>query len=183
MTIFVCPLSKMAELVARHNPSRVVSLLDPESEFPELGLDYVGRHLRLMFHDIHAPCENMVAPGARHVDLLLSFLKRWDPQDTLLIHCRAGIGRSTAAAFIAACLHNPNTDEMEIAAQLRRASPLARPNETIIQIADKALGRRGRMTAAIINTGQNLPWLRVVESEPFQLPAKFPSTSEEFEGR
>ena len=178
MIIFVCPLSKMAELVARHNPSRVVSLLDPESEFPELGPAYAGRHLRLMFHDIHVPCENMVVPGAKHIDHLLTFLERWDPSDSILIHCRAGIGRSTAAAFIAACLHNPDIDELEIATQLRRASPLARPNETLIKIADKALGRKGRMSAAITNTGRNLPWLRVIESEPFQLPARFPSTRE-----
>ena len=176
MTILVCPLSRMAEMVARHQPARVVSLLDPEMEFPELGPQYEGRHLRLQFHDVHAPGEDLVPPGAKHLDQLLTFLKQWDPENKLLIHCRAGIGRSTATAFVAACLHNPETDEMEIAMELRRVSPLARPNEAIIRIADRALGRRGRMYAAIAETGRDLPWLRVVESEPFQLPAKFPIT-------
>jgi predicted protein tyrosine phosphatase len=174
MTIFVCPLSRLPENLARHQPERVVSLLDPDMEFPDLGPAYADRHLRLMFHDIHVPCENMVVPGAKHIDLLLTFLKQWNPQNGILIHCRAGIGRSTAAAFVAACLHNPEVDELQIAAHLRSASPFARPNETLIRIADMALGRKGRMSAAIASTGENLPWLRINESEPFQLPARFP---------
>jgi predicted protein tyrosine phosphatase len=173
MNIFVCPLSRAPELVTKHKPERVISLLDPESPFPDLGPSYVGRHLRLMFHDIHGPSKNMVAPGAQHIDKLLTFLKGWNPQDRILIHCRAGIGRSTAAAFVAACLHNPGVDEMEIALHLRQVSPFARPNEALIRIADKALGRRGRMIDAITATGKNLPFLFVYESEPFQLPAKF----------
>ena len=107
MAIIVCPLSKLSKLVKAKKPERVVSILDPGSTFPKLGAAYVGRHLRLEFHDIHFPTQDHVLPSAAHIDRLLRFLDRWDPQDSLLIHCRAGIGRSTATAYIAACYHNP----------------------------------------------------------------------------
>ena len=129
MTILVCPLSKVMSLIATRAPERIVSILDPDFTFPEAGPAYCGRHLRLRLHDIHLPNDGQVMPAAQHVDELLDFLALWKRTSPLLIHCRAGIGRSTATAFIAACLYNPDTDEREIAHGLRRASPLARPNE------------------------------------------------------
>ena len=96
------------------------------------------------------------------------------PEDSLLIHCRAGIGRSTATAFIAACFRNPHADEHRIAAALRRAAPFARPNEALVHLADEALGRKGRMLDAITETGRNLPPLNLAEGEIFQINSVFP---------
>lgn len=170
MKILVCPLSKVTEMVALHTPGRVVSLLDPEWPFPDLGPSYAGRHLRLGFHDIQDPAEDLVVPSAEHVRGLLGFIMAWDRKEPLLIHCRAGISRSTAAAFIAACVANPDTPELEIAVALRRAAPLARPNEALIRLADSAMGRGGRMSEAIATTGRDLPWIDVEEGEPFHMP-------------
>jgi predicted protein tyrosine phosphatase len=177
MPIHVCPLSKVPEIFERHKPSRVVSLLDPGSPFPEFGPAYLDKHLRLEFHDIHWPLLTHVPPGPAHVDRLLNFVNRWNPQESLLIHCRAGIGRSTATAFITACVHNPQIDEREIAAALRRTSPFARPNEVFVRIADEAMGRRGRMLTAIKESGRNLPMLQVAEAEAFELPSVYPARS------
>ncbi|MGH7710712.1 MAG: tyrosine phosphatase family protein, partial [Gemmatimonadaceae bacterium] len=148
---------------------RVISLLDPEFAFPELGPQYGDRHLRLSFHDIHVPADNYVVPSAEHVGDLLRFLMTWDRRDPLLIHCRAGISRSTATGFIAACFANPESDEREIAAALRRASALARPNLRLVRLADREMERSGRMSAAISVTFRNLPWIDVEEGEPFQM--------------
>jgi len=169
MTILVCPLSRVEEMIARHQPGRVISLLDPESPFPDLGDQYRGRHLRLQVHDICNAAEDLVAPGASHVRALLGFLGGWTREQPLLIHCRAGISRSTATAFIAACFVNPGADEYAIATALRRAAPLARPNATLVALADAEMGRGGRMTAAIFSTGRDLLWPGVEEGEPFHL--------------
>jgi predicted protein tyrosine phosphatase len=174
MPIHVCPLSKVLGVLERHKPSRVVSLLDPGSPFPELGPAYLEKHLRLEFHDVHWPLLNHVPPGTAHVDRLLTFLSGGTPDDAFLIHCRAGIGRSTATAFITACFMNPQTEEREIAIALRRASAFARPNEVLVRIADDMLGRRGRMLDAIKATGRNLPMLQVAEAEAFEIPSRFP---------
>jgi predicted protein tyrosine phosphatase len=180
MTILVCPLSKVASLVAARGPERIVSLLDPEFRLPETGPAYAGKHLRLRFHDAHVAAPGQVLPAVEHVDELLAFVRRWDRNAPILIHCRAGIGRSTAAAFITACLHNPHAEEREIALALRRASPLARPNQTLVELADAALGRGGRMHRAILETGRDLSWNEVElalrskgEGRAFEMPSAF----------
>jgi predicted protein tyrosine phosphatase len=180
MTILVCPLSKVAALVAAHAPERIVSLLDPDFTFPETGPAYVGKHLRLRLHDAHVAAQGQVLPGMEHVRELLAFVRQWDRSAPILVHCRAGIGRSTATAFITACLHNPHVSEHEIALALRRASPLARPNETLIELADAALDRRGRMYRAIAETGRDLSWIAVElalsshgEGRAFEMPSAF----------
>jgi len=173
MTIWVCPLSKVELIITRHMPSRVVSLLDPGFDFPELGQAYAGKHLRLRFHDVHVPTEGQIVPAVEHVDRLLGFLGAASSGEDVLIHCRAGIGRSPAAAFIAACFLNPDVPERKIAVALRRAARLARPNETLIRLADTVMAREGRMSDAITNTGRDLPWLDVEEGEAFQMPGEY----------
>ena len=170
MTILVCPLSRVADMVACHTPCRVVSLLDPGSSFPELGPRYAERHLRLSFHDINLPSEGMVTASAGQITQLVDFVAAWERPEPILFHCRAGISRSTAAAFIAACWCSPETDEQEIAVTLRRVAPLARPNQRLIGLADDLMGRGGRMTEAIATTGRDLLWAEVEEAEPFGLP-------------
>jgi predicted protein tyrosine phosphatase len=169
MKIVVCPLSKVEQMIAAHAPERVVSLLDPEFAFPELGSAYRDRHLRLHLHDVHECAPGQIAPAPEHVGQLLVFLGEWQRSFPLLVHCRAGISRSTAVAFIAACLHSPNVDERTIALELRRASPLGRPNRTLIALADIAMSRDGRMVRAIEETGRNLQWHGVDENLPFEI--------------
>ena len=169
MKVLVCPLSKVEDLVVEHRPARVISMLDPDRTFPELGDDYSGRHLRLRFHDITLPAPDRVMPATEHIQEFLGFLDDWDETDVLLIHCRAGISRSTAAAYIAACYLHPDRDEHEIALELRRASALARPNGTLVRLADEVMGRQGRMTLAIEETGRGLEWMEIAEAEPFLL--------------
>jgi predicted protein tyrosine phosphatase len=171
MFILVCPLSKVMRLVTDRAPERVVSLLDPDATFPEFGSAYFGRHLRLCLHDVHTPATDQVGAAAKHIDALLAFLAQWQRSAPILIHCRAGMGRSPAAAFIAACLYNPKVDELKVAGALRRLSPTARPNEALIGLADAALGRSGRMTKAIVETGRGLSWPSVDEGGSFEFPA------------
>jgi predicted protein tyrosine phosphatase len=71
-----------------------------------------------------------------------------------VIHCFAGVSRSTAAAYVAACALKPDGDEFAIAKALRAASPTASPNSRLVALADDALGRRGRMSEAIAAIGR-----------------------------
>lgn len=172
-TILVSPLSQLPELVVRRRPGRVISLLDPGDTFPELGPQYANRHLRLAFHDANSPAPDITLPSAQHIAELVEFLDGWDRTECLLIHCRAGISRSTASAFVAACHRNPEVSEAHIASELRRVAPLARPNATVVKLADAAMGRSGRMSAAIAEIGRGLTWVDVEEGEPFELAAHF----------
>ena len=112
MKIFVCPLSHLSRAVKACAPERIVSLLDPGALFPETGSAYQGRHLRLPLHDIHHGTGNLIPPNSAHIDELLSFVAAWRKTAPLLIHCHAGMSRSPAAAYIAACQINPDADEV-----------------------------------------------------------------------
>jgi predicted protein tyrosine phosphatase len=170
MTILVSPLSRVLELVATRKPDRVISILDPATPFPELGASYAGRHLRLSFHDVHEAAPGLVPVTEEHVTELLSFLAAWSDDESILIHCHAGIGRSTATGFVARCHRNPAASELALARDLRRVAPLSRPNEAVVRMADRLMRRRGRMIDAIRQTGRGLAWVDVNEGVPFELP-------------
>ncbi|MFM1550479.1 MAG: tyrosine phosphatase family protein [Lentisphaeria bacterium] len=173
MKIVVCPLSRVIEMIEIHAPERIVSMINPGCNFPESGPAYAGRHLRMSFHDIGMAEDGLIEPSAGHVEELLAFLADWERSSGILIHCNGGVSRSTAVAFMAACLHNSSADEREIALALRCASPVGRPNRALVRMADEALGRSGRMIAAIEDTAHGLPEITAEENEPFTLPAVY----------
>jgi predicted protein tyrosine phosphatase len=169
VNILVCPLSRVNDVATQWKPIHVISLLDPEHPFPTVTGVSPSRHLRLAFHDAHFFRKGVTLPTREHLRDLLTFLEGCSPTDRLLIHCRAGIGRSTAAAFIVACHQYPAVSELEIAQTLRRVAPLARPNETFVKVADDVMARGGRMSDAIAETGRDLPWIDVAEGDVFEL--------------
>jgi predicted protein tyrosine phosphatase len=124
------------------------------------------RHLFIAISDIIEPCEGHIVPALSHIDDFLGFVVNWDQQHPLVIHCFAGVSRSTAAAYIAACALNPNQAEAEIAQAIRQKSPTATPNARLIALADQKLRREGRMIKAIeaIGRGQDC-----YEGVPFAL--------------
>ena len=123
-------------------------------------------HLKVSMDDITEAADGMVVPSATHVTRLLDFVRRWNRDAPMVIHCYAGISRSTASAFAAVCALNPHRDEIAIARQIRAASPIAAPNRLIVSLADKALGREGRMLRALDEMG---PGSMIVEGRPFRV--------------
>ncbi|WP_426011514.1 tyrosine phosphatase family protein [Caulobacter sp. DWR2-3-1b2] len=154
MSLLVCPLSQVETARGLHRPSHLISLLSPTSPADLWPADHVGPHLKLAFHDIAAPAPDLVAPDAALVDQLLAFAATWDETRPMLVHCWAGVSRSTAAAFIVACQHAPGRSEHQIAHALRAAAPYATPNPLMVALADVALERDGAMSAAIASIGR-----------------------------
>jgi predicted protein tyrosine phosphatase len=154
MKIVVCPLDHVQSLVHEHGAGSVVSLLGPESPHRTFNGIHHERHLKLTFHDITEPMPGFMAPQPEHAERIIGFVRGWDRKLPLIIHCFAGISRSTAAAFTAMCLLKPQADEFELAWELREASAIATPNRLIVSHADALLGRNGRMSAAIEEIGR-----------------------------
>jgi predicted protein tyrosine phosphatase len=173
MPIIVCPLSRAPHIARERKPSRVVSLLDPGTPFPLLE-GYADEHrLQLSVHDIEEARDGCDHPAETHMERILTFVTGWDRAAPILIHCYAGISRSTATAYITACAHNPGIDEGHIALALRDASPTASPNRRFVALADEALGRGGRMSRAIERIGRGASWLDIGEAQPFTLPSRY----------
>src|SRR5258708_30885144 len=105
----------------------------------------LDNHLVLAMDDISVPLEGYSAPADEHVSELVKFLRGWDRRAPLVMHCYAGISRSTAGAYVAVCALNPHRDEAAIAKELRRASPTPTPNARIGGIADPRLRPGGRV--------------------------------------
>jgi len=164
--IVVSPLSKLGAQIALHEPSHIVTL--SSHALPTLPGE--AQRLSLLFNDITESRDGLTMPDESHVRALLDFALEWGNGDCakpLLIHCYAGVSRSTASAYIVALALNPELDEIELAQKLRALSPSATPNIRLIALADDILGRDGRMVAAIkaIGRGQE-----AFEGEVFSLP-------------
>lgn len=164
--IIVGPLNKVQPLIDAHGVAHVVTLLAPNTPHDAPQGIAPERHLKLFFHDIVAPMEGHIPPSTGDAERLISFLESWDRQDPMLIHCWAGISRSTAAAYTALCMFRPESDEEELALELRNASPSATPNKLIVSLADEVLGRSGRMVKAVARIGRGAD---AFEGTPFIL--------------
>ena len=167
--IFVCPLSEVEATIEAHKPSHLVSLLDLESMIQTPSAIKSENHLKLAMNDISAPRQGYETPNHAHVEQLIEFISNWPQTSPMLIHCWAGISRSTAAAYITLCVNNPDDDEAHLARILRKAAPSATPNMMITHLADRILGREGRMSNAIDAIGRGATaW----QGDVFSLPIK-----------
>lgn len=150
--IYVCSILELSEHAAALRPNRLISIVGPEeqpSTPPGIAPD---EHLRVSCHDIVEPCPLEVLPDRRHVEQIIAFARQWDPAGRILIHCQAGISRSTATALITYAAHFPDWIE-DAAVRLRRTAPHAHPNPLIVELGDELLGLRGRLTAAVAAMG------------------------------
>jgi predicted protein tyrosine phosphatase len=164
--ILITPLSAVPAALKSHAPSHMVTLLSeaymietPQGFAPE-------RHLKLSMHDIADPVGEQ-APARAHVDQLIEFGRGWDAQAPMLVHCWAGVSRSTASAYTILCDRLGPGREDEIARILRERAPHAQPNRLIVRLADEALGRRGAMIRAVDAMGTGV---MVTEGYPVEIP-------------
>jgi predicted protein tyrosine phosphatase len=164
--IHVCSLARLYATVEETRARHVVTLLRlvdrvqwPQHIIPD-------NHLILAVDDVVAAADGYTVPADEHVGRLIEFVGKWDRATPMVVHCYAGISRSTGAAFVAACALNPKRDERAIARAIRDASPTAQPNARIVGIADRLLQRDGRMIRAVEDLG---PGAIAAEGEPFRL--------------
>ena len=112
--------------------NRIAMRLPPHIEVDDFPASYAGD----------------IAPTMDHMMELLEFSQSWNRQGAMIVHCYAGVSRSTAAALTILCQYNPGR-EMEAAQALRRAAPHAKPNRRIIAIADRMLQSDNRLVEAV----------------------------------
>jgi predicted protein tyrosine phosphatase len=164
--IHVCSLARLHDTVEETGALHVVTLLKDTDRVARPKTIVPENHLVLGLDDINEPMDGYIVPCDEHVSRLIEFARGWDRAKPMVVHCFAGISRSTAGAYVAACALNPGRDEMMIATALRRASATATPNARIVALADRMLGRNGRMVAAIDSIGRGT---FAFEGDPFLL--------------
>ncbi|WP_255542269.1 tyrosine phosphatase family protein [Azospirillum sp. INR13] len=134
--------------------SHVLSILDPEMTEPSDFGDY-GEHerLELRFHDIIEPTRGQIAPERADVERILAFGRDLlaDPVDCrhLLVHCHAGVSRSTAALTMILAQAQPDRPAADAVAAVVAIRAQTWPNLRMTEFADDILGRRGELVAAV----------------------------------
>jgi len=164
--IHVCSLAALPETVKATGASHVLTVMANIDQVQRPASVLEANHLKVSMDDITQEMDGFLAPSQEHIERVLNFVRNWDRSAPLVVHCYAGISRSTASAFAAACMLNPHRNEIEIARQIRARSPIASPNRLIVTLADKALGRDGRMLRALDEMG---PGSMTVEGRPFRV--------------
>ena len=168
-TITVCGVGKLEETARQLKATHVVTLIRDHGPIPTPHGIAAANHLRIDVNDIIEPGDGLIHPQETHIAEVLAFAREWRHRSPMIIHCFAGISRSTASAFSSLCALNPDVPEELIARRLRQASPTATPNRLIVAIADDLLGRQGRMVDAIAGIGAGEP---ATEAVPFHLPSR-----------
>jgi predicted protein tyrosine phosphatase len=123
----------------------LLSIGDVQDELP-LGYDNVERKLRLLVADV------VTEIGATEQDIqqIITLARELrSTTGTILIHCEAGVSRSTAAALIMyACWLGPGGED-EAMMRVLAQRPIAIPNRRMVEIADQLLDREGRLVAVL----------------------------------
>jgi len=164
--IHVCSLARLYTTVNETGARHIVTLLRLTDRVERPRHIAPENHLVLAVDDIAMPMEGYTVPAQEHVERLIDFVGQWDRTAPMVVHCYAGISRSTAGAYVTACALNRGRDEQQIAWDIRRASRTAQPNVAIVSIADRLLKRQGRMVRAIETIG---PGHAAMEGDPFRL--------------
>jgi predicted protein tyrosine phosphatase len=152
--ITICGIEELAGH-CETGASHVLSILDPDHPVPQ-AFGRFGEHekLELRFHDVIEEDPGMEPPGEADVARLLAFGRDLlsEPSQTahLLVHCHAGISRSTASMALILAQALPNLSGRNVMSEVLHIRPKAWPNLRIIEIGDGLLGRDGQIVAAAV---------------------------------
>jgi predicted protein tyrosine phosphatase len=133
--------------------SHVLSIMDPGfPEPPAFGSYGEHRRLELRFHDIIDEMPGMLLPTKEDVAKVLAFgrdlMAEPRSQAHLLVHCHAGISRSTASMMLILAQARPELPARDIVSQVVKIRSRAWPNLRILEYGDALLGREGEIVAA-----------------------------------
>jgi predicted protein tyrosine phosphatase len=147
----ICGLEEL-DLHGARGVTHVLSILDPDwLEPPAFQAFAPHARVTLYFHDAIEPGPGIILPEVADVEAILGFGRDiGDDLGHLLIHCHAGISRSTAAMAMILAQAFPHESEDAIVERLEAIRPQAWPNSRMIGFADTLLGRNGRLTSAVI---------------------------------
>jgi predicted protein tyrosine phosphatase len=142
--------------------THVVSINDPETGPPRDLEGHPGQHLVLHFHDVPAPGHGWTVPSREHVQKILQFADQLDERHEVLVHCAAGISRSSAAALaiIASKLEPSPRSGLEAVRRVMNVKKSIYPNTLMVEFTDGILGYRGTLMSAHRSTF----------GEPFVIP-------------
>lgn len=133
----------------------MISIIDPGQPLPA-GHEVPKRLLSLEFYDTVVPSDPF-GPTEADVESVLAFAPTVkEIGGTCLVHCQAGISRSTATGVLLVASWLGPGHEQQSAETILRLVPHAMPNPLLIAYGDSALGCRGALQRAVNDTFETL---------------------------
>jgi predicted protein tyrosine phosphatase len=148
--ITICGVPELGEHSAA-GVTHVLSILGPTwPDPPEFAAYAPHQRMILRFDDVIEPQRDRIAPTREDVERLLVFGREVSetPEAHLLVHCLAGVSRSTAAAALILMQANPEWPANIALDAVAAIRPRAWPNLLILELGDALLGRNGEIVAA-----------------------------------
>jgi predicted protein tyrosine phosphatase len=160
LRLTICGLEELVGHCEAPGITHVLSILDPGWPDPEPIRNFdLNRRLKLNFHDVIEPTPGWIPPERWDVELLLAFGRNLSEtahqpaEDSgvahLLVHCHAGVSRSTASAILLLAQCNPARPAQDVVGQVIRLRPRAWPNLRIVEMGDELLGRGGELVSSV----------------------------------
>jgi len=152
----ICGVDELPVRIKRFKPTHLISVSDPVDT--PLHFPSAIEVLRLAFWDVHSLSglvSQMVSheerhhyPVPDHAESILAFGRNIPASGRLLIHCWAGVSRSTAAAMLVICQQHPGHEQSAFKL-VKALRPQADPNRLLVKYGDRLLKAKGRMLAAL----------------------------------
>ena len=136
MQLQICGISEIPNMLKRFFPTHIISLLDADQK-TKIDLRKYAKHYVEFFDDIES---GPTAPQPKQIGKILKLTESLLPEDRLLVHCHAGLSRSTATAL--GVLLQRTNNEKDALQYLFNVRPIAIPNKTIVKYIDRMFGTK-----------------------------------------
>jgi predicted protein tyrosine phosphatase len=154
LNVTVAGIDEVEFLEGHGNFTHVISVSDAELE-AERGYEHMindffptAQVLFSYFDDVEY-ARRHGGPTYDEIVRILLFTQPLTLTDKILVHCRAGVSRSTALAIAIVAQHSRPGLEKQAVAHVRTVRPQLIPNFLIVKLADEILGRNGKLVAAV----------------------------------
>ena len=141
----------------------IISISDSKDPAPKGFKGHPARKIDLHFDDVPSPdVVDVYAPQKKHMKAVLDFGADIGPNELTLIHCNAGISRSSASALAIIAQKLGFERCQEAVAAVLDIKRIIHPNHRMVRFADQILGYNGRLEHAYQGTFQGsdlLDWI------------------------
>jgi predicted protein tyrosine phosphatase len=140
----VCSKSQVHKRVAQVGATHLITMLDPDDRIYKPQSIPIENHLFMRFEDCEFP-DNPRAPTLEQCRRILDFGARLPADSVVVVHCFAGLCRSTAAGLALWLQRNGVTDHRGAREWLADDRPQAMPNLLMAQHFDQLLDLNGHL--------------------------------------
>lgn len=163
LEITICAYKDVANLLKINNYDAIISIKNPNKNSKWSEFKLLNRQKKYEKHCKNVLCMDFLdcddqlynAPREHHINSIIQFAKKISQNNKILIHCMAGISRSSACAMILLQEHGLNSENAYN--EIIRVRPQSMPNKYMLKLYEKLnFERYESLITEITNQRQSL---------------------------